>query len=98
MRDEVLTEWQEEENGPALHVHCHVSGGLVLGLPRMRLAIFRREMPLVLESLRFGDRALYEAHPELDEAPIQVHFQATQARYNRIETWGVPADYRHQGS
>ena len=30
MRDEVLAEWLEDEDGPALHVYCHVSGGLVL--------------------------------------------------------------------
>ena len=42
----------------------------------MRLAIFKRELPLVLEALRFGDRRLFEAHPELDQAPILVHFQA----------------------
>ena len=31
MRDEVLAEWREDDDGPALHVHCHVSGGLVFG-------------------------------------------------------------------
>jgi len=29
MRDEVLAEWQEGEEEPALHVFCHVGGGLV---------------------------------------------------------------------
>jgi hypothetical protein len=27
MRDEVLGEWIDGESGPALHLHCHVSGG-----------------------------------------------------------------------
>ncbi len=94
MRDEVLGEWQEDTDGLALHVHCHVSGGLLVGTPRMRLAIFRRELPLVLEALRFGDQALYDAHPELDHAPVWVHFHATQRRYDRTEAWGRPADYR----
>ena len=96
MRDEVLGEWQEDTDGPALHVHCHVSGGLLVGTPRMRIAIFRRELPLVLEALRFGDRALYDAHPELDQAPVWVHFHATQWRYDRTEAWGTPAKYRLQ--
>lgn len=94
LRDEVLAEWQEEENDPTLHVHCHVSGGLVVGPAGWRYAIFRRELPLVLEALRFGDRALFEAHPALDQAPILAHFHATQPRYNQVESWGVPADYR----
>jgi len=94
MRDEVLAEWQQGAEGPALHVHCHVSGGLVLGPARWRLAIFRQELPLVLEAFRFGDRAFFEFQPALDRAPIWVHFHATQPRYNRTEQWGVPGDYR----
>lgn len=93
LRDEVLAEWREGEDGSALHVHCHVSGGLVLGSAGWRYAIFRRELPLVLEAFRFGDRQLFEAEPVLDRAPVWIHFHATQLRYNRTESWGVPADY-----
>jgi hypothetical protein len=98
MRDEVLAEWQQDEQGPSLHVHCHVSGGLVLGGARWRDAIFRRELQLVLEAFRFGDRMLFEAHPELDRAPVWVHFHAWQRRYNRAQLWGTPADYRLLGA
>lgn len=94
MRDEVLAEWREEQGSPTLHVHCHVSGGWVLGPARWRDLIFRRELPLVLEALRYGDRALYETHPGLDQAPIQIHFHARQDRLDRVEEWGTPAVYR----
>jgi hypothetical protein len=94
MRDEVLAEWCEDEEGPALHVHCHVSGGLVVGSAGWRFAIFQQELPLVLEAFRCGDRQLFEVHPELDSAPIWVHFHAAQARYNRLEQWGVLRDCR----
>jgi hypothetical protein len=93
MRDEVLAEWESVEDGLALHVHCHVSGGLVVGAAPWRDAIFRRELPLVLEAFRYGDRALYAAHPALDAAPVYVHFHSSQAGYDRVEPWGVPADY-----
>jgi hypothetical protein len=93
MRDEVLAEWGQEEDKPTLHVHCHVSGGLVLGSAKWRDAIFRQELPLVLEALRFGDRALFEARPELDRAPIWVHLNSIDHQYNRIERWGTPSDY-----
>lgn len=43
MRDEVLAEWRREPEDPALHVDCHVSGGLVLGSAGWRDAIFRQE-------------------------------------------------------
>jgi hypothetical protein len=94
MRDEVLAEWLPEETGPALHVYCHVSGGLAFGSAAMRNGIFRQELPLVLEALRYGDRALFAANPQLDAAPIYVHFQSDKARYNRVEQWGTTADYR----
>jgi hypothetical protein len=94
MRDEVLAEWRQEPGGPELHLHCHVSGGIILGSARWRDDIFRHELPLVLEALRYGDQALYETHPELDQAPIRVHMHARQARLNRVESWGVPASYR----
>jgi hypothetical protein len=93
MRDEVLAEWRKSKEGLALHVHCHVSGGLVVGWAGMRLSIFKHEMPLVLEALRFGDRQFFEAHPDLDRAPVLVHFHARQRRYDTVERWGVPADY-----
>jgi hypothetical protein len=93
MRDELLAEWQEEDLGAALHVHCHVSGGLALGPSGWRFAIFRRELPLVLEALRYGDARLFESHERLDSAPIWVHLHAVEQRYNVLERWGVPADW-----
>jgi len=94
MRDEVLAEWISVETGPALHVYCHVSGGLVFGSPGWRNEILHYHMPQVLQSIRQGDRALFEAQPELDRAPVLVHFRASQARYHRREDWGVIGDYR----
>jgi hypothetical protein len=96
MRDEVLAHWSEDGGRLALHVRCHVSGGLTLGPAKMRLAIFKQELPLVLEALRYGDRRFFEAYPTLDQAPVLVYFEARQRRYNRVERWGVPADYRHR--
>jgi len=96
MRDEVLAEWQEGEDGPALHLFCHVSGGLAFGSAGMRYGIFQRELPLVLEAFRFGDKGLFEAQPELDQAPVWIHFRSTNRRYRRVERWGAPADYRAQ--
>jgi hypothetical protein len=94
MRDEVLAEWRDEGSGPVLHVYCHVSGGLVFGTAGFRYAIFQRELPLVLEAFRFGDRQLFQANPTLDESPILVHFQSKKSRYRRTERWRTPSAYR----
>ncbi len=98
MHDEVLGEWLQEGDSFALHLYCHVSGGLIFGPARLRDFFFRRELPLALQALRYGDRALFQAHPVLDQAPVWVHFRAAQARYNRVERWGVPADYRRHAA
>lgn len=92
MRDEVLAEWKTNQDKLELHIYCHVSGGLVFGRAGWRDAIFRSEMPLVLEALRYGDRALFAANPKLDQAPVFVHFQSSQTRYNRTEAWDKLAD------
>lgn len=95
MRDEVIGEWRKDfEEGPSLHLGCHVSGrGLTFGPAGLRYGIFQYHLPMVLQALRYGDRLLYEAQPDLDAATIFVYFKANQRRYNRIENWGYPAEY-----
>ena len=94
MRDEVLAEWGEGDSGPVLHVHCHVSGGwLSFGPPGWRDSIFRHHLPQVLEAFHYGDRALFDAYPALDDASVIVHFHAAQRRYKRTENWGTLKEY-----
>jgi hypothetical protein len=95
MRDEVLAEWKQENAGAFLRVHCHVSGGFVVGSAGFRNAIFEHELPLVLEAFRFGDRRLFETRPELDQAPVRVRFHSRQRKFDRVEDWGHCADYSH---
>jgi hypothetical protein len=94
MRDEVLAQWENEDELPCLHVYCHVSGGLLFGTAGWRESIFRRHMTMVLESFRYGDRKLFAAHPQLDEATIWVHFHRARSRQDKIENWGQIKDYR----
>ncbi len=93
MRDEVLAEWQTGDEGALLVVHCHVSGGFVFGPACVRSRIFRQELPLALESIRFGDRHLFDAHPHLDRAHVRACFHATEPRYGGDEIWGRIGDY-----
>jgi hypothetical protein len=90
MRDEVLAEWLPDQT---FHVYCHVSGGIVIGLAGWRDEILRHHMPQVLEAFRFGDRAFFKTHPELDQTTVRVHFRASQRRYHRVENWGIIGDY-----
>ena len=92
MRDEVLAEWKNEGNELSLHIYCHVSGGLIFGRSKWRESIFRRELPLVLETIRYGDGKLFEANENLDESRIFVHLRMSGDEL--IEDWGTPQDFR----
>ena len=93
MRDEVLAELTDDAP-PQFRVYCHVSGGLVFGTARWRYNIFKSELLLVMEAIRYGDRALFEKNPELDNAPVLVHFKSTSKRFNQSENRGTMADIR----
>lgn len=93
MRDEVTAKWQQENEKYALHLYCHASGGIVFGTARMRYGIFQQHMPLVLQALHEGDQVLFQNHPKLEEAAVQVHFAARQKRYRKIEVWGKISQY-----
>ena len=93
MLDEVLAEWQISQGSTSLLVHCHLSGGLILGTVPWRYQIFRRELPLVLEAFRYGDRGLFISHPELDRASVTVKFHAARLADRREELWGQMREY-----
>jgi hypothetical protein len=94
MRDEVLAELADDRDRQVFKVHCHVSGGLIIGTAKWRYNIFHTELPLVLEAIRYGDRTLFEQNPRLDNMPVFIHLQSTDNRFNKVENWGVMADYR----
>jgi hypothetical protein len=94
MRDEVLAEFAGDRGSPELRVYCHVSGGLVFGTARLRYNIFRAELRLALEAIRYGDRTFFETGEFLDRAPVRVCFHSHKHRYNCEENWGTLGDYR----
>jgi len=94
MRDEVLAEWKDNHDSLSIHVYCHISGGFAFGRAAWRESIFRSEMPLVLEAIRYGDRKLFTQDSRLDHARILVHFQKADAKRDKVEQWGVASEYK----
>lgn len=94
MRDEVLAELTNEGDSLVFRVYCHVSGGFVFGTAKWRYKIFKSELPLVLEAIRYGDKTLFKHNPQLDDIPVLIHFKSTDRRFNKVENWGTLADYR----
>jgi hypothetical protein len=93
MRDEVLAELVADGEQMEFRVYCHVSGGFVIGRARWRYNIFRSELPLVLEAIRYGDRTIFECNAKLDHVPVNIYFQSTSKRFNNVEQWGTMSEF-----
>jgi hypothetical protein len=64
-----------------------------VGKESFREEIFRRELPLALQAIRYGDRAFFNYHPEMNLYPIIVFFLYNNPELNKAEDWGTFADY-----
>ena len=94
MRDEVLVELSQDVDNLVFRVYCHVSGGFVVGTAKWRYNIFKSELPLVLESIRYGDRFIFEQEPKLDTIPVLIHFSSKNTRFNKVEEWGAMSEFK----
>lgn len=93
MRDEVLGEWVDERGSYFYHAYLNVDGEMGYVMATIRDFIFRRELPLALEAIRYGDRELFDVHTELDYSPIIVYFLSANPQFSRVENWGTFSDY-----
>jgi hypothetical protein len=84
MRDEVLAKWETDAE-VALHVHSHVSRGLVFGRSKWRDAILRYHLPMALEAFWYGDRQLVGNFSRLAAANVMVHFHAREKKWNKSQ-------------
>lgn len=92
MKDEVLAEWQEKEKQYELHLFMHISGGFCFGWANLRNRIFCYHLPLVLETICYGDKKLIEKMPELESSQILVHFKSKNKKYDRVENYSQIKD------
>ena len=92
MRDEVLAELSGEGDRLVFRIYCHVSGGVIVGTAKWRYEI--SELSLVLEAIRYSDQVLFKHNPELDNAPVFIHFESNDRRFNKVENWGTMAKYK----
>ena len=96
MRDEVIGEWQAK--GSCLHFNIFLyidQGEYAIQTATKRNEIFRRELPLALTAIRYGDRALFDCYPDLDHVPIIVHFLSAHPPFARQENWGTFSLYQN---
>ena len=90
MRDEVLGEWKANGNSLYYYVYLHVDQGeYSQNMSEKRNEIFRRELPLALTAIRYGDRLLFDRYPRLDQTPIIINFMSIYPQFARQENWGT---------
>ncbi|MGP4107965.1 staygreen family protein [Virgibacillus sp. L01] len=93
MRDEVLGEWTKIRGCYVYNVYLDVNGQSNQTVAAKRNDIFRRELPLALRAIRYGDSRFFISHPELNNSPIIVHFKSLYPQLNKIENWGTFVKY-----
>jgi hypothetical protein len=89
LRDEVIGFWKM--NGYSLYYNVYLLLDIEehdLNVAIRRNEVFRRELPLALTAIRYGDRFLFELNPNLDIALIHVNFLSIYPQLCKQESWG----------
>ncbi|MDD2494306.1 MAG: staygreen family protein [Tissierellia bacterium] len=94
MRDEVMGEWILNDENYFYYVYLYVDGKFIPEVKAIREAVFRRELPLAFEAIRYGDNEFFNTHQELDYVPIIVYFLSIDPMFNKVEYWGTFSDYK----
>lgn len=95
MRDEVLGEWKKQGDMVYYNVYVLVNEEDNLDKATRRNDVFRRELPLALTAIRYGDRHLFSLYPQLDQAIVVVNFMSTYPHLAKQERWGTFSNYTY---
>ncbi|WP_153463922.1 staygreen family protein [Sediminibacillus terrae] len=93
LRDEVIGKWSTCNDSLAFQAFVQVDGPDGQSSAAMRDEIFRRELPLALEAIRYADHTFFSIHPVLDHSPIIIDFLSTDPRFQNRECWGTFSAY-----
>jgi hypothetical protein len=98
-RDEVLGEWQTSGSCVYYIVYLYIDQGeFNKNTSAKRMEVFKRELPLALTAIRYGDRQLFNANHTLDQATILVNFISAYPEFARQENWGAFKKGKWDGS
>ncbi|KNY27636.1 staygreen family protein [Pseudobacteroides cellulosolvens] len=59
----MLSEWRTNNGFPFLYAYVYVDGQFGPAVSAMRNTVFRRELLLALEAIRYGDGRFFTAYP-----------------------------------
>ena len=88
-----------ETSGKFLYYYVYIyldQGEYDLNVIAKRNEVFRRELPLALTAIRYGDRFLFDAYPNLDQASIIINFISAYPQFARLENWGIFHKFKYE--
>ena len=77
----------KEEEDDLIRIYVDIDAGGPIESSEKRDFIFRRELPLALAAIAYGDKMFLKNHDLLD-ALVVVHFKSRFAKFNVVEQWG----------
>jgi hypothetical protein len=94
LRDEVIGEWKYKRNYLYYNIYLFIDKEEHdLNTSIRRNEVFRRELPLALTAIRYGDRFLFDLYPKLDYIQIIVTFMSIYPQLIKQENWGTFSSY-----
>ena len=97
-RDEVLVEWKVVDGRNILSIYIQVSLDSSITKTIIRDKVFREELPLALNAIVYGEKDFLNENPELYKATVIINFKSEISKYNKVEEWGIVADYLKEES
>ena len=92
LRDELLLTWTYSDERLKL-IGQVVIDNEVIKNSRIRNIIFKKEMPLALQAIRYADRELFQLNKSLDDIPIEIQFISQSEKYNKLIEFGSMKEY-----
>jgi hypothetical protein len=98
MRDEVLAEWRTDcfSRDYLLGAVYVDAGEFSIDVSQRRFNIFKKELPLALTALVYGDRQFIANYPWLLDAPIYIEFHSSFPQFNQKLSFGTSRLYLEQ--
>ena len=92
LRDEVLLTWTHIDGNIKLIGEVLIDNDVIKN-SEIRNMIFKKEMPLALQAIRYADRELFQLNKNLDDIPIEIQFISQNEKYNKIIEFGTMKEY-----
>ena len=97
VRDEVLGSWEKDDEYYLL-INIEVGNNNDINSIIKRDEVFRRELPLAITAIVYGDNLFLENNKELYDASVIIKFNCQIKEYDVLEKWGKIKDYKYNES